>query len=109
MSDQITGEEKKIVTDRNQLITALHMCIGQESWGFWDPGSTGFWKSGTRMQVLEDESVKAFLRPGCWQFCLISFLFLAGSNVYFSTILHCLPTKGDIFPTKSHQALPLLP
>ena len=31
MSDQITGEEKKIVTDRNQLITALYMCIGQES------------------------------------------------------------------------------
>lgn len=28
------------------------------------------------MQVLEDENVKTFLCPGCWQFCLISFLFL---------------------------------
>lgn len=51
------------------------------------------------MQILEDESVKASLYVQGVLAVLPDFLSLsslAGSNVYFNTILHCLPTKGDI-------------
>lgn len=40
------------------------------------------------------------LRPGVLAVLpdFLSLSSLADSNVYFNTILHCLPTKGDIFP-----------
>lgn len=63
------------------------------------------------MQILEDESVKASLRPGVLAVLpdFLSLSSLAGSNVYFNTILHCLPTKGDIFPLYcGYQVLPLV-
>lgn len=68
--------------------------------------------------MREPNPIKSRGVGGCAQF-LISFLWfclisnflsissLAGYNVYFNTMLHGLPTKGDAFPTKYPRASPL--